>query len=146
MFAPEYSRDIIPGRIYGNHAEVSPEGVERLRQRLDACHEVFHFPNAPLPTYRGSPLTFEIPFEDELTPQYQGPRIFSAKEDELIASECKKMKEADVLEDAPIDCPHASNPVLAAKKDPVTGEYTDIRFCVDYRAVNKRTRRLTTGP
>lgn len=142
VFAPDYSRDAIPGRIYGNHAEVGPDGVDRLREVLDKYHSTFYYKDAPLGTYRGSSLQFEIPFEDEMTPQYQGPRVFSAKEDELIDKECGKMKDADVLEDAPIDCPHASNPVLAAKKDPNTGDYTDIRFCVDYRAVNKRTRRF----
>eukprot|EP00976_Prorocentrum_cordatum_P022610 462428-Prorocentrum_minimum.AAC.1 len=36
-----------------------------------------------------------------------------------------------------------SPPILAAKKDPNTGEYTDIRFCVDFRHINRRTRRFT---
>jgi putative transposase len=31
----------------------------------------------------------------------------------------------------------ASEVVIAAKKDAVTGEWTDKRFCVDYRSLNK---------
>ena len=87
-------------------------------------------------------MPFTIPFADEQTPQYQSPRGFSAREEDLIKKENDKYLRMGIVEKAPLTCKHASNPVIAAKKDPTTGEWTDVRFCVDYRMVNKRSVRL----
>ena len=137
------SKDIIPGHLYGNHSHCTDQHVTQLKDILDKRESVFYRKGGHLPTYHGGHLPFTIPFDDETTPQYQSPRNFSCKEAELIKAENDKMLELDITEPAPITCPHASNPILAAKKDPHTGEYTEIRFCIDFRHINRRTRRFT---
>ena len=137
------SRDLIPGYQYGNHSHCTDQHIDQLKEVLDRRKAVFYRKGGQLPTYHGDHIPFTIPFDDEATPQYQSPRNFSPKEAELIKAENDKMLESDITEPAPITCPHASNPILAAKKDPTTGEYTDIRFCIDFRHINRRTRRFT---
>eukprot|EP00976_Prorocentrum_cordatum_P074246 1181440-Prorocentrum_minimum.AAC.4 len=141
-FAPEYSRDTIPGFVFGNHPDLDPSDIPRISKMLKGNEGGFWRPDKPLPTYQGTHVPFTIPFADEQTPQYQSPRGFSAREEDLIKKENDKYLRIGIVEKAPLTCKHASNPVIAAKKDPTTGEWTDVRFCVDYRMVNKRSVRL----
>ncbi len=71
------------------------------------------------------------------TPVRLQPHRASRAEDVLIEGEVKKLKEADVIEDAPLDCAYSAPVVIVRKKN---GE---LRFCVDYRKLNAVTVRTS---
>ena len=75
------------------------------------------------------------------TPVAQPPRKIPFYYQEKLSEHLKKLKEDDIIEDAPTDRPTTwvSNLVFAPKpKDP---DPTAIRFCVDSRVPNKVIRR-----
>ena len=140
--SPDVSKDAVPGFVVGKHSACTDDDVVKLGHILHTHEKVFYRPGTPLPSYSGRHPPFSIPWVDETTPEYQPPRNFAAKETDLIKAQNQKMFENDITERAPITCPHASNPILAAKRDPVTREWTDIRFCIDFRPINRRTKKF----
>ncbi|KAK3253278.1 hypothetical protein CYMTET_37464 [Cymbomonas tetramitiformis] len=98
--------------------------------------------------YKGKAVhnTFSIPFKDESKAVYQKPRKYSPGEQEIIDIHCKELLEYGFIEPAAKHCKHASNVVVAGKKDHETGLWTQTRFCVDLRGINRHSLKDNTLP
>ncbi len=103
------------------------EGVLRRRAKLFA-------PRIP---YRGNPGLPEMEVITEGPPVRQRLRRLSAREADIVDQELDSMLRMGVVR--PSSSPWASPLVLVRKKDDT------VRFCVDFRALNKRTQ-LDTYP
>ena len=62
----------------------------------------------------------------------------SPLETQIQEEKCEELKKVGLIIPAPTNCQYASECVLPVKKD-ADGNYTDRRFCVDYREINSAT-------
>ncbi|KAK3281901.1 hypothetical protein CYMTET_10334 [Cymbomonas tetramitiformis] len=86
------------------------------------------------------------PVKDESKAVYQKPRKYSPGEQEIIDIHCKELLDYGFIEPAAKHCKHASNVVVAGKKDHETGLWTQTRFCVDLRGINRHSLKDNTLP
>ncbi|KAK3283157.1 hypothetical protein CYMTET_9141 [Cymbomonas tetramitiformis] len=105
------------------------------------CKDTFANTPHDLTGYKAKAVhnTFSIPFKDESKVVYQKPRKYSPGEQEIIAIHCKELLDYGFIEPAAKHCKHASNVVVAGKKDHETGLWTQTRFCVDLRGINRHS-------
>ncbi|KIY99053.1 Retrovirus-related Pol polyprotein from transposon gypsy [Monoraphidium neglectum] len=68
-------------------------------------------------------------------PLWEAARRQSPLEKEVSLEKCGELGEVGFIEDGNYSDPYAANPVNAAKKD-AQGEWTEKRFCVNYKRVN----------
>ncbi|KAK3250220.1 hypothetical protein CYMTET_40397 [Cymbomonas tetramitiformis] len=120
---------------FGGHPDFKKEHWEEMRAVLRRCKSTFANSPHDLTGYKGKAEhnTFSIPFIDESKAAYQRPRKYSPGEQEIIDIHCKELLEYGFIEPAAKHCRHASNVVVAGKKDHETGLWTQTRFCVDLR-------------
>eukprot|EP00854_Cymbomonas_tetramitiformis_P013309 gene13309-biopygen13697 len=78
-----------------------------------------------------------------LTTEIFGPDL---GEQEIIDIHCKELLDYGFIEPAAKHCKHASNVVVAGKQDHETGLWTQTRFCVDLRGINRHSLKDTTLP
>ena len=119
--------------------ELSEEFIQEVdRQLAEELSYCFATTFAELPGY--SKLKFDIEFHDEDAVAYQRWRNLTGLQKEFADKICNEMKDNGVIEPAPPGNKHCANVVIAPKKDPDTGAWTLMRFCVDLRNVNKLTK------
>lgn len=111
-------------------SDVTPAQAEALCRILEGYRDIFDFDNRPLG--QTSVVTHRINTGDA-NPIHRRPYRVSASERAVIQQEVNKMLEKDIIE--PSCSPWASPVVLVKKKD---GTW---RFCVDYRHLNKITKK-----
>ncbi|KAK3237781.1 hypothetical protein CYMTET_52163 [Cymbomonas tetramitiformis] len=134
---------------FGGHPDFKKEHWrEEMRAVLRRCKNTFANSPHDLTGYKGKAEhnTFSIPFIDESKAAYQRPRKYSPGEQEIIDIHCKELLEYGFIEPAAKHCRHASNVVVAGKKDHETGLWTQTRFCVDLRGVNRHSLKDNTLP
>ncbi|KAK3263556.1 hypothetical protein CYMTET_27639 [Cymbomonas tetramitiformis] len=133
---------------FGGHPDFKEEHWEEMRAVLRRCKGTFANTPHDLTGYKGKAEhnTFSIPFKDESKAVYQRPRKYSPGEQEIIDIHCKELLEYGFIEPAAKHCRHVSNVVVAGKKDPETGLWTQTRFCVDLRGVNRHSLKDNTLP
>ncbi|KAK3242503.1 hypothetical protein CYMTET_47812 [Cymbomonas tetramitiformis] len=133
---------------FGGHPDFKEEHWEEMRNVLRRCKATFANSPHDLTGYKGKAEhnTFSIPFIDESKAAYQRPREYSPGEQEIIDIHCKELLEYGFIEPAAKHCRHASNVVVAGKKDHETGLWTQTRFCVDLRGVNRHSLKDNTLP
>ncbi|KAK3250454.1 hypothetical protein CYMTET_40158 [Cymbomonas tetramitiformis] len=134
---------------FGGHPDFKEEHWEEMRAVLRRCKSTFANNPHDLTGYKGKAEhnTFSIPlFIDESKAAYQRPRKYSPGEQEIIDIHCKELLEYGFIEPAAKHCRHASNVVVAGKKDHETGLWTQTRFCVDLRGVNRHSLKDNTLP
>ncbi|KAK3273481.1 hypothetical protein CYMTET_18273 [Cymbomonas tetramitiformis] len=133
---------------FGGHPDFKKEHWEEMRAVLRRCKSTFANSPHDLTGYKGKAEhnTFSIPFIDESKAAYQRPRKYSPGEQEIIDIHCKELLEYGFIEPAAKHCRHASNVVVAGKKDHETGLWTQTRFCVDLRGVNRHSLKDNTLP
>ncbi|KAK3277117.1 hypothetical protein CYMTET_14855 [Cymbomonas tetramitiformis] len=133
---------------FGGHPDFKEEHWEEMRNVLRRCKTTFANSPHDLKGYKGKAKhnTFSIPFVDESKAAYQRPRKYSPGEQEIIDIHCKELLEYGFIEPAAKHCRHASNVVVAGKKDHETGLWTQTRFCVDLRGVNRHSLKDNTLP
>ncbi|KAK3284658.1 hypothetical protein CYMTET_7704 [Cymbomonas tetramitiformis] len=68
-----------------------------------------------------STLRFSISFKDESKAAYQTPRRYSPGKQGIVNLHCKEFLEYGFIEPASKHCGHASNVMVAGKKDHETG-------------------------
>eukprot|EP00854_Cymbomonas_tetramitiformis_P034559 gene34559-biopygen33364 len=84
--------------------------------------------------------------KDESKAVYQKPRKYSPGEQEIIDIHWKELLDYGFIEPAAEHCKHASNVVVTGKKDHETGLWTQTRFCVDLRGINRHSLKDNTLP
>eukprot|EP00854_Cymbomonas_tetramitiformis_P034110 gene34110-biopygen13193 len=133
---------------FGGHPDFTEAHWEEMRAILRRCGHCFANTPKDLTGYHGGAThnTFSIPFKDESKAAYQRPRKYSPGEQEIIDMHCKELLEYGFIEPASKHCRHASNVVVAGKKDHATGLWTQTRFCVDLRNVNRHSLKDNTLP
>lgn len=110
--------------------DLAPDQAEALRHVLESYSDIFDFASTTLS--RTSVVTHRINTGDA-SPIHRRPYRVSASERTVIQREVEKMLAKDIIE--PSCSPWASPVVLIRKKD---GTW---RFCVDYRHLNKITKK-----
>eukprot|EP00854_Cymbomonas_tetramitiformis_P034412 gene34412-biopygen29040 len=117
-----------------------------MRAVLRRCKGTFANTPHALTGYKGKAVhnTFSIPFKDKSKAVYQKPRKYSPGEQEIIDIHCKELLDYGFIEPAAKHCKHASNVVVAGKKDHATGLWTQTRFCVDLRGINRHSLKDNT--
>jgi len=133
---------------FGGHPEFQEQHWEEMRAILRRCGHCFANTPQDIKGYHGDAQhnTFSIPFKDESKAAYQRPRKYSPGEQEIIDIHCKELLEYGFIEPASKHCRHASNVVVAGKKDHETGLWTQTRFCVDLRNTNRHSLKDNTLP
>ncbi|KAK3253478.1 hypothetical protein CYMTET_37274 [Cymbomonas tetramitiformis] len=133
---------------FGGHPDFTEENWEQMRSIIRRCKDCFANKPQDIQGYHGNAThnTFAIPFKDESKVSYQRPRKNSPGEQEIIDIHCKELLEYGFIEPASQFCKHASNVVVAGKKDHETGLWTQTRFCVDLRGTNRLSLKDNTLP
>ena len=119
--------------------DITPEQYELIYARMEELKFCFAHTFEDLPGYKGA--DFDIEFTDEDAVAFQRWRSLTGPQKEFADKICQEMLDSGIIELAPpTDVKHCANVVIAPKKDPDTGQWTLLRFCVDLRNVNKLTK------
>ncbi|PNH10576.1 Retrovirus-related Pol polyprotein from transposon [Tetrabaena socialis] len=135
----KYHKDEDGGWVWGNSQHLSVEQQASLqavvRQRK---HSAFAYSMEELPGYCGDQGPFRLDLNTS-RPIVQPPRRCSPTEKQVILEKTEELVKAGIVYDhvGPTIC--AVNPVVAAKKCPDTGLWTQHRMAQDYRSVNSHT-------
>jgi hypothetical protein len=98
----------------------------------------FAYSMGDLVGYKGGMGSFKI----ELTTDdsiFTRPRRYAPIEIEIQNEKCTELLQYNIIAPAPLTTIYAAPCVIPAKKD-VNGQWTDRRFCVDYRRINTVTK------
>lgn len=136
LLHPGYEKDEEHQWIWGNHPDFTPMQRELFKAELIKRRQSFAYSLADLHGYVGVLGDFTIPLEHDQDIR-QKPRRMSAKEQEIVEAKCKELLQAGFITPC-TSTKYAQNVVVAAKKDE-HGNWTDYRFCIDYRPINKVT-------
>ncbi len=123
------------GWIFGNHPALSSAQQSELKAMLIEEKSAFAYSMQDLQGYNGErgPFAFDLTSDDA---EFSKPRRHSPLEEKVVNEKCGEMQDVGLI----VRCPtshYASATVLPAKKDP-DGQWTDHRFCVDFRPLNAK--------
>jgi RNase H-like domain found in reverse transcriptase/Reverse transcriptase (RNA-dependent DNA polymerase)/Integrase zinc binding domain/PHD-finger len=132
-----YTKDMENGWTWGNTEFMTAAELEKLKQVVRDRKHAFAYSMQELVGYRGlaGPFTIEL---TTTTPIFNRQRRYSALECEIREEKCQELFDNGIIAPAPKDCKYASCPTMPAKKD-ANGNWTDRRFCIDLRSINKMT-------
>jgi len=119
--------------------DITPAQYDWIAERMETVRHCFAETMQDLPGYKN--MKFDIEFEDESKVAYQKWRKLAGPQKEFADKICQEMLDCGVIEKASPHVRHCSNVVIAPKKDPGTGAWTLLRFCVDLRPVNNLTKK-----
>lgn len=89
---------------------------------------------------QGGPGPIKIPLDDETVRIFVKPRRKSPAEEEVTTQKVKPLEDNHIITEAPYDCKYAADNVIAAKKDE-HGKYSgDVRFCQNFKPINKHQK------
>ena len=126
------------GVIWGNHPHASSSQRAAFRKAVsDKKDSAFAYDVSKLGTYKGAVGSYDIPLLHRY-PIMAKRRRKSPLETQIQEEKCEELKKVGLIIPAPTNCQYASECVLPVKKD-ADGNYTDRRFCVDYREINSAT-------
>ena len=138
-FRDAFVRDTKYGYSWGKHPEMSPHHQSQLEEMLTQHHDAFAFKPDDLTGFRGPDSSkFTIPLQTD-SGIFTRARRKSPKELELIDEKCQELVDLGFLVKAPLPAKYASETTCPGKKSAETGEWTERRFCGDYRAINAHT-------
>ena len=138
-----YTKDEQYGWLYGNSTELTQAQHQQLRDTVRSLSHCFAHTLTDLTGYTGPCGNFRIELEHP-HPIYEKPRRLTPLEQLEASQAVKELLEAGFIEVCPTNGTYASNLVVAAKKDD-NGEWTKIRTCIDFRKLNRATRRAEHG-
>lgn len=133
----EYTVDEEGGWIWGNHPSLSQLQQQTLKDTVRSLKHAFAYDTADLPGYSGVEGPMHIVLQEN-THIYTSPRRYSILDQQVRDEKCEELRQHHIIRPATPPCRYACAPVLAAKKDP-EGNWTDRRFCIDFRPLNKAT-------
>ena len=131
-----YRKDEEGGWTWGGSPELNKEQQAMLEECVRSRKQVFAYSMKDLPGYTGDMGPFRIEL-DTKDPIFSKPRRYSPLEREAETKKCSELEEAGMIVPCSVT-KYASCPTMPAKKN-AEGEWVDIRYCIDYRAVNERT-------
>jgi energy-coupling factor transporter ATP-binding protein EcfA2 len=119
---------------FATHPLYSSSDQERLREVVRSRKHAFAYSVKEMPGYAhevGWKLKHSDPIKDPCN-----ARRFSPAEKQILDEKCAELEAAGLIEEIASTSPYACHPVLAAKKDAITGEWSQKRMCQDYRKLN----------
>jgi hypothetical protein len=119
---------------FATHPNYSATDQERLREVVRSRKRAFAYSVKEMPGYAhevGWKLKHADPIKDPCN-----ARRFSPAEKLILDEKCAELEAAGLIEEIASTSPYACHPVLAAKKDAITGEWSQKRLCQDYRKLN----------
>ena len=120
--------------VWGNHPEATEAQLKMLKEAVVACKGAFAYSPTDMPGYKGVPVSITL---DTDQPIFSKARRYSSMEAQIRDDKCKEQYDAGII--GPCNTTrYASCPTMPGKKDS-DGNWTERRFCVDYRKVNSRT-------
>ena len=126
------------GYSFGNHPDMSPLHQAELETLLRKHHEVFAYKAADLTGFQGdasSQFSVMLTTGESI---FTKPRRKSPMEREIIDKKCQELADLGFIVPAPLPAKYASETTCPGKKN-AEGEWTERRFCGDYRAINAFT-------
>ena len=120
-------QDIVD-KVMINNTDLTPEQLNRVKELIRKHEQIFSKSDSDIGHYEG--VTHKINLDNEIPFKQRYRRIPPSMVDEVRAH-LEKLLEAEIIR--PSHSPFASNVVLVRKS---TGQ---LRLCVDYRMLNKRT-------
>jgi hypothetical protein len=135
VWQDQYEKDPEGGWIWGNHPDATPEEMQQMKDLVREFKDVFAYSMSDLPGYK-EPVSLG---EFRGKPAFSPKKEYNPMELDIINKKCNELKEAGLIRQVPLTNKFASRPTIAAKRDAVTGEWTDHRFCINYVKLNKGT-------
>jgi hypothetical protein len=120
---------------FAHHPDAGASDMERLQQVVRSRRHAFAYSHAEMPGYEhkvGWKLKTDAPIK-----QPCHARRFSPAEKSILDEKCKELEDAGLIKEILSTNAYAAHPVLAAKTDAITGEWTAKRLCIDYRNLNR---------
>ena len=139
-----YVKDTEGKYIWGGHPDMSRDEWDDLRKAVRGRKGAFAYSMADLTGYHGMAGPYTIQLQEGVDRVFRPPRRYSAVEMQILQEKVAELEAAGVIKPAPPNTPYASCPVLPAKRDS-QGNWTERRFCVDFRPLNKVTIRDRYG-
>ena len=122
--------------VIGNHPGLTPAMRDKLQEALVSRRpSCFAYQMSDLTGYKGE--KFKIVLKHD-RPIMQKPRKHAPLEVGIQDEKCVELHGAGFVVQSPKNCQYASNATMPAKKD-ADGNWTDFRFCLDYRNINEAT-------
>jgi hypothetical protein len=130
----DFERDAEHGWVFGRVEGMSAQCQEDLKAMVLEAQGGQCIQFGDLPGYCGDMPKFGMPLSHD-RPIWCPARKLSVLEKEVQDEKCGELRDHGIISPS-TSTKYASGVVIAAKKDAVTGEWTDKRFCVDMRAQN----------
>lgn len=137
--APLYNKESF-GYTLEDRPDITPNQRRWIIQEVDKLRQCFAASFRELTGYTNG--EFDIEYEDESQCAYQRWRKLSGPQKEFADKICQEMLDEGIIEGADDYVKDCANVVIAPKKDPDTGQWTLMRFCVDLRQVNDKTKKM----
>lgn len=136
--------DLVEDPEYHWHygTQLSPGQLAELKEVLQRNLGAFAFKAADLVGYSGGGADYPgvvIELESGVSRVYEEERRYSLQHMAVQDQKCQELLDLGWIEEVPTTNPFASNTTCPAKKD-AQGNWTDSRFCVDFRNLNRHTR------
>jgi len=133
----DYERDPKHGWVFGRAPGMTEECRDKLKAVVLEHKDASAFSMGELPGYCGDMPPFSIRLSHD-RPIWTPERKHSVLEKEVMNEKCGELRDHRIIRPS-TSTKYSSGVVIAAKKDAVTGEWTDRRFCVDLRNINAAT-------
>jgi hypothetical protein len=143
-FAPDTTVDPEGKWQFAHHPEGTPEQLQELQEAVRSRRHAFAYSHAEMPGYIhkvGWKMKHNDPIKEPCHSRRKSPA-----EQGILDEKCTELYGAKLISEVSTTNPYATHAVLAAKKDGVTGEWTEKRLCQDYRRVNKAMVRDSYTP
>jgi hypothetical protein len=133
--APDVTVDPEGKWQFAAHPDATEEEKAALQEAVKSRKHAFAYSHAEMPGYEHK-VGWKLKHNDPIKEPCHSRR-FSPAEKGILDEKCAELEKAGLIKEIPSTNPYACHPVLAAKKDGVTGEWTQKRLCQDYRKLNK---------
>jgi hypothetical protein len=135
QFAPEVTVDPDGKWQFAHNPDGTPEEHAQLQAAVRERKHAFAYSHAEMPGYIhkvGWKMKHSEPVKEPCHSRRKSPA-----EEKIMDEKCTELQGAGLIGEIPTTNDYATHAVLAAKKDGVTGEWTDTRMCQDYRRLNR---------
>jgi hypothetical protein len=135
QFAPEVTVDPDGRWQFAHNPEGTPEEHAQLQAAVRERKHAFAYSHAEMPGYVhkvGWKMKHSNPIKEPCHSRRKSPA-----EEKILDEKCTELEGAGLISEVPTTNDYATHAVLAAKKDGVTGEWTEKRLCQDYRRLNR---------
>eukprot|EP00882_Tetradesmus_deserticola_P009095 GHRQ01009596.1.p1 GENE.GHRQ01009596.1~~GHRQ01009596.1.p1 ORF type:complete len:1011 (+),score=322.97 GHRQ01009596.1:38-3070(+) len=119
---------------FATHPKYTMDEQEGVRLVVRSRKHAFAYSVKEMPGYAHE-VGWRLKHNDSIKDPCNARR-FSPAEKQILDDKCTELEAAGLIEEIPSTSPYACHPVLAAKKDAITGEWSQKRLCQDYRKLN----------